>query len=171
MRPVSKSFLECQPVLDEVFARCVRGNNKAKVFFLVLAGLFLVAGAGFSVHNDENLRLPGMIGSLLCFLLTGGVGFYFIIKPPRERFARIKARLRDHPEDLVWSYILEQRTNGIPTWFVVMNFRDKEEVHIHRRSFPNKDMEGFILILSQLNPRMHIGYSDELKKMYKRGEM
>lgn len=171
MNPSSQIWRASEPLIDAVFARCVRGNNRGKVFFLVFAGLCLVAGAGFSVNDKEHIRIPGMIAALFCFLMTGGFGFYFVIKPPEERFAKIKARLRDKPEDLVWSYILEQRTNGIPSWFVVMKFRCKEEVHIHRRSLPNKDMEGFIGMLSHLNPRMHVGYSEELKKMYKRGEM
>lgn len=143
-------------------------NRTNMIIVLVFSALFLISGICFLLFLENDGPLVGAIfgGMGLLFGTIGAVSL--ISKSAEKEAARIKDILNTNPTQLVWSYVFKQNNRGAVSISVVMNFRDGKTFQVSENAIPGKDSNGFMLALRNINPEMHVGYSEELEYKFKK---
>ena len=156
--------------IDSSFDNMIE-HNKALVKWTPIVGLiFLVLGGimyAFVTKKDMVViaqLILGLGAFILCFFTPL---FYAISITTKKKLDKIKTILATEPKKLVWAYIYQITKNGVKNEFVIMKFRDGEELEVHKSNFKNNTLEDFLYSLkSNYNENITLGFSEEIKQKY-----
>lgn len=70
-------------------------------------------------------------------------------------------------QDLVGGYEIVMKGNIGNTKQVIMKFRNGTEFRIEQDSIPSKECSDFVKGLTAINPKMIVGYNEEIEKQYR----
>jgi hypothetical protein len=151
-------------------------QNKALLKWTPIVGLvFLVIGGimySFVTKKDMVViaqLLLGLGGFILCFFTPL---FYFTSISTSKKIEKIKTILATEPKKLVWAYVYQITKNGVKNEFIIIKFRDGEELEIHKSNFKNDTLEDFLYSLkSNYNENITLGFSEEIKQKYLNGQL
>jgi hypothetical protein len=142
------------------------GNREAMKYVIILGILMMIGGTVMFFVAEKPGNWPYIIG---------GVGAFFVFGAVRAkktnmyegRVQKIKDVFYTNPQDLVWSYESVLKGNISTTKHVVMKFRDGSEFLIEQHNIPSKKCEDLVRGLTAINPKMIVGYSEEVEKAYR----
>ncbi|HET6991736.1 MAG TPA: hypothetical protein VFJ43_10450 [Bacteroidia bacterium] len=152
-----------------VLDKNVKSYNKATLFALIFGLAALAGGTAmfFAGSGDAKTWGAGLVGGL-----GAGLVILYVVrtisKTIEKKTEHAKSLLNSDPGQLVWSYVFQQTSKGATTITVIMNFRDGSSLVVGDESIPNKSTTKFLNALKEINPAMHMGYSEEIEKAYKK---
>lgn len=142
------------------------GNRGSMKYVIVLGILMVIGGTVMFFLVEKPGNWPYIIG---------GVGAFFVFGAVRAtktnmyeaRVQKIKDVFYMSPQDLVWSYEIVMKGNISTTKQVIMKFRDGSEFRVEQDNIPSKNCEDLVKGLTAINPKMIVGYSEDVEKMYR----
>lgn len=143
-------------------------KNKALVFLIIFGIIALIGLLVLIFGPNHRNTLP--IG---IFLFSAGsyIAFTSILSITSKKTAYAKKILMENPAELVWVYRLNHRVNfEFKSSYLMLNFRNGNIIEI-RGEDAYYNFPAIIQCLCSLNPKVHVGYSEELKRMYKQKKL
>jgi hypothetical protein len=138
---------------------------------ITLIGVTMICAVPkYNSNLDVISKLIAGIGVFMLLFLSPIL--YFSSKSTIKKIEFVRNTLVTEPKKLVWAYIYEITQNGIKNHFIVMKFRDGEELQVHKSAFKEFTLEDFLYGLkSNYNTDIVLGFSEENKQLYLNGQL
>lgn len=154
----------------------INNHNKSILKWLPIVGGILSAIGGtmyFLVSSYDARVIALLILGLGAFCLVFLYPIiYFESKKMSKKINEITSILDTDPKKLVWSYIYTITKSGVKSEFVVMKFKDGQELQVFKAGIKNHSLEEYLYGLRDLyNPNMVLGFSEELNEKYLNGQL
>jgi|LakMenE01Jun11ns_1017448.scaffolds.fasta_scaffold9777987_1 hypothetical protein len=150
--------------------------NKGTMKWLPIVGIILIAIGGIMyalVSGKDAIIISYLIMGLgaFCILFLLPI-IYFGSKSTANKIEKVSTILATEPKKLVWSYIYQVTRNNVKSEFIIMKFKDGEEIEVHKSAIKNNTLEDFLYALkANYNSDMTLGFSEELKQKYLNGQL
>ena len=149
---------------------CAKNKGALKAMIYVGAA-FILGGLALymfmSTDNNNNIIGGATLGGLGLLMVVACV-IALTSKGLENLTQEVKQILDTDPKQLVWSYVYKQNNRGAISINVLMNFRNGKTLSVDHNSIPDQDTTAFMYALANINPAMHIGYSEELEYKFKK---
>lgn len=165
------SFPMTKEKIFEVLDANIAKNKTALKIMIWIGGIFMLGGLALYLflteENDNNLIGGAALGGLGLLMVVGCV-IALTSKSLENLTEEAKKILSNDPQQLVWSYVFKQNNRGAISISVMMNFRNGKTLSVDQNAIPNQNTTGFMHALAEINPNMHMGYSEELEYKFKK---
>lgn len=153
-----------QDVLD-ILDKDIQQHKVLLKIFIVIGALLIAGGALWyflGSHNTGGLALGG-----LGLFMVVGCGIMGLTGSHEKKINSVKEILTNNPKEMIWGYVREEKNRGVVTVYVDICLRAGTIIPVNANAIPSQNATGLLLALKEINPGMHVGWSEELKYKFK----